>query len=62
MSKNSVVMPDVEDSLYGEGEPLCSGQVGQPKLRRTVRIFKRLRSPGIDSTASLCSLHSGPVR
>jgi hypothetical protein len=28
-------MPDVEDSLYGEGEPLCSGQVGQPELRVT---------------------------
>jgi hypothetical protein len=42
-------MPDVEDSLYGEGEPLCSRQVGQPKLRRTAQIFKRLRSPGIDS-------------
>jgi hypothetical protein len=28
-------MPDVEDSLYCEGEPLCSGQVGQSELTGT---------------------------
>ena len=35
-------MPDVEDSLYGEGEALRGGQVGQPKLRPTAISMEQL--------------------